>query len=72
MTLQALGIDKLPADERLRLMHDIWDSLAAAEESRGLTEAEAALIDARLAARDANPAGGAPWDEVKARLLGGR
>lgn len=70
MTLQALGIDKLSADERRELMHDIWDSLSDAEAARGPTAAEAGLIDARLAARDANPAGGAPWDEVNARLVG--
>jgi putative addiction module component (TIGR02574 family) len=70
--MQALGIDKLSPDERRELMFEIWDSLAATEVSRPLTEIENQLIDERLAAYRANPQAGSPWDEVKARLLGGQ
>lgn len=31
-TMKDLGIDKLPADQRIALAHEIWDSLDEASE----------------------------------------
>lgn len=65
MTLQQLGVDRLTVDERLELIGRIWDTLpdgAFVPPDWHLEE-----LDTRLAAADADPEGGTPWEEVKAR-----
>jgi putative addiction module component (TIGR02574 family) len=68
--MKARGLSELSRDELYALVQDIWDELLAVEETRPLTSDEEALIDSRLAAAEANPDAGSPWEEVKARLLG--
>lgn len=70
-TLKAYGLDRLPPDERLALLGELWDSLAADPDRVPVTEAQKHDLRRRLAALDADPAAGSPWEEVKARLLGG-
>jgi putative addiction module component (TIGR02574 family) len=57
-------------EERLRLIGEIWDSLPPADQ-REIPESHREELDRRLAAADADPGAGAPWEEVKARLRGG-
>ena len=64
----AADVLELPVAERLQLVEDIWNSIAAAPEKLELTEEEKRLIDQRLQARNQNPAAGSPWDEVYARI----
>ena len=66
-TLQELGIDRMSANERLRLIGEIWDSLSPAAQIQ-LTEDQRRELDRRIAAADADPSAGTPWEEVKARL----
>ena len=54
-----------PAD-RLELIGKVWDTLSPAD--LPVTDAERALIDARLADMEAHPEDQSPWPEVKARL----
>jgi putative addiction module component (TIGR02574 family) len=54
-----------PAD-RLELMGALWDSLSTEEIE--VTDAEKALLDARLADMESNPDDQSPWPEVKTRL----
>jgi putative addiction module component (TIGR02574 family) len=61
---------KLSVAERIQLVEDVWDSIAAEPEELPLTEEERQEMDRRLADVDANPGVGKPWAEVKARLLG--
>ena len=56
--------------ERILLVEDVWDSIAAMPESLPLTDAEREELDRRLEAYHKNPAAGSPWDEVKARIAG--
>ena len=63
---------ELPVSERLQLIEDIWDSIAAAPEQLELTEEEKRLIDQRLQARDQNPSAGSPWEEVYTRIISRR
>ena len=67
-TIQGLGIDRLSAEHRLRLIGEIWDSLST--ESTAIPESHREELDRRLAAADADPAAGRPWEEVRARLRG--
>jgi putative addiction module component (TIGR02574 family) len=68
-TLQALGIDRMSNEERLRLIGEIWESLTPIHQME-IPESHRAELDRRLAAADANPAAGKPWEEVRARLRG--
>ena len=68
-TMKTLGLDRLSRDELYQLVQDIWDELGESEQTRSLTPIEEQLIDQRHAAAASNPDVGAPWDEVKARLL---
>ena len=54
-----------PAD-RLKLIGALWDSLSPDEIP--VTDAQKALLDARLADMERNPNDQSPWPEVKARL----
>ncbi len=61
-------IDKLPVDERLRLVEDIWESIHANPDSLPVTDAQRAELDRRLAAHQANPEAAGDLDDVPARL----
>jgi putative addiction module component (TIGR02574 family) len=68
-TLQELGIDRLSNEERLRLIGEIWESLSPVHQME-IPESHRDELDRRLAAADADPAAGRPWEEVRARLRG--
>ena len=73
MTVDALdAIRKLSLDERIRLVEQIWDSVAEDPDAAALpiTPAQREELDRRLADAEARPGEGAPWSEVKARVLG--
>ncbi|HEX4610650.1 MAG TPA: addiction module protein [Urbifossiella sp.] len=68
--LQTLGLTSLSPADRLALLGELWDSLTPDPTNIPLTDAQKADLDRRLAALDADPSAGSPWEEVKARLLG--
>ena len=68
-TLQALGIDRLSVGERIALVQEIWDSIAADAERSPLTEEQKQEVDRRLAAHRANPQAAIPWEQVEAEAL---
>jgi putative addiction module component (TIGR02574 family) len=57
---------KLSANERLKLIEALWETLS--EEDIPVTPEERALLDARLDDLEKNPDDQSPWSEVKARL----
>jgi putative addiction module component (TIGR02574 family) len=63
---------KLSVAERIQLVEDIWDSIAAEPEAVPLSDELREELDRRLSDQTANPGVGKPWSEVKARLLGSR
>jgi putative addiction module component (TIGR02574 family) len=65
--LSSLGIDRMSVNDRLQLLHEIWDSLESEMEQSPLTDAQRSELDRRTAALDANPADVIPWEEVEAR-----
>ena len=69
ISLEALGIDRMSIDERLELVHAIWDSIAHSPERPTISDALRAELDRRLADNLANPADVVPWEEVKAAAL---
>ena len=62
---------KLPVQERIRIVEAIWDSVAEHPEQVELLPWQAEELDRRIAAYQANPTEGIPWEEVKRRILGG-
>jgi putative addiction module component (TIGR02574 family) len=54
-----------PADQ-LELIGAVWDTLSP--DDLQVTDAERALLDARLADMEKNPHDQSPWPEVKLRL----
>jgi putative addiction module component (TIGR02574 family) len=68
-TLQALGIHLLTVDERIALVQQIWDSIAADADRRPLTEPQRQELERRADDDDANPGDTVPWEHVKAEAL---
>ena len=67
-TLKSLGIDRLTVAQRILLVEEIWDSIAAEAEQAPLTEAQETDLRRRLESYKENPTAGSSWEEVKARL----
>jgi len=63
---------ELSVPERIQLVEDIWDSIAAVPQSVSLTKAQCEELDRRLEDYRAHPEDGSPWEEVKSRILGAR
>ncbi|MBI4822999.1 MAG: addiction module protein [Nitrospirae bacterium] len=59
----------LSIPERIQLVEDIWDTIAAEAQSIELTEDEKRIIDERLEAYHRKPDLGSPWEDVYKRLL---
>lgn len=59
-----------PAEDRLRLIEEVWESLADHPEEITLSEAHKQDLQRRLDAYRDNPKSGSPWEEVEARLRG--
>lgn len=62
---------KLPADERLRLVELIWESLAAKPSDVPLSDAHRAVIDERIAEHERNPDDVVSRNEVLAQARRG-
>ena len=67
VTLASLGLDKLSREERLVLVQELWDSIAAEPGPSLLTDAQRKELLRRADEDDANPDEGIPWEEVKAK-----
>jgi putative addiction module component (TIGR02574 family) len=59
---------KMTVPERIRLVVDIWDTIAEVPESVDLSESQKAELDRRLDAYHLHPEVGAPWGEVRERI----
>jgi putative addiction module component (TIGR02574 family) len=64
-SLESLGIDRLPVEERLALVEDIWDSIAADSSALPLTDVQRDELDRRLAEHETNPDDVVPWEELR-------
>lgn len=68
MSKPSLDIAALTPEERLSLLEELWDSLAASPEAVPLTEAQRAELDRRLDDLELEGPVGIPWDEVVERI----
>ena len=68
MSKRDVDIASLTFEERLSLLEELWDSLAAGPEALPLTPAQRVELDRRLDDLDAEGPVGIPWDEVLSRI----
>lgn len=64
-----VDLTHLSLAERIQLVEDLWDTIAANPETVSVTDAQKAELDRRLAAYQFSPADGHSWAKVKAALL---
>lgn len=70
--MSAINLDsvlELPVSERIKLVEAIWDSVASDTGAIELPAWQADELDRRMADMERNPTEGAPWTEVKRRIL---
>ena len=65
VSLKSLGIERLSVAERLLLVEELWDSIAA---ETPLTDAQRVELDRRLADHEANPDEVVSWEEVQSSI----
>jgi putative addiction module component (TIGR02574 family) len=63
-SIKSLGIDRLPIEERLALVEEIWDSIAVDSAAVLLTDAQHSELQKRMEEDDATA-----WEQVKASTL---
>ena len=68
MSTQLSEILQMSIEERIQLVEDIWDSVAAFPEAVPMTDAQRQELDRRLEAYAQNPNDGISWDELKDKL----
>ena len=58
----------LSVEDRLELIEELWDSLAATPEAIPVTEAQRTELARRRRAHARNPSAAKSWEEVRAKL----
>jgi putative addiction module component (TIGR02574 family) len=69
VTVKSLGIDRLPREQQLALVQELWDTIAAEPDGTLLSEEQRQELRRRIAEDDASPDDGIPWEQVKAQAL---
>jgi len=68
MSTRAVDIEKLNAEEKLRLIEELWESLNDDPSQIPLTRTQREELDRRLDEIDKGDDAGIPWDEVLNRI----
>jgi putative addiction module component (TIGR02574 family) len=63
------GFDELPVEDKIAYVQALWDRIAAREEDVPVPEWHREILRERIAAFEANPDEGRPWEDVEADLL---
>lgn len=69
VTVASLGIDRLPREERLALVQELWDTIAAEPAPLEMSDSLREELRRRAAEDDANPDDVVPWEQVMAAAL---
>jgi putative addiction module component (TIGR02574 family) len=62
----------LSIPDRIRLVEEIWDTIAEENEAFELTDSQKRELDRRLESARSNPGQGRTWDEIKAEFMKSR
>ena len=68
--MDTIDIASLSAEQRLELLEQIWDSLAATPDSVPVTPAQRQELERRLDELDRDGPIGIPWDDVLRKIRG--
>lgn len=68
MSTRAVDIEKLDAEEKLRLIEELWESLNDDPSQVPVTSTQREELDRRLDEIDQGDDAGIPWDEVLNRI----
>jgi len=63
-----MGIERMSLDDRLRLVEDIWDTIAQDSAGVPVPAWHRTELRRRLKLESATPPAGATWEQVKARI----
>jgi putative addiction module component (TIGR02574 family) len=66
--MRQLGIDRLPREQRIALVQEIWEGAGEAGPP-SLTDAQRQELRRRVADDYANPEDVVPWEQVQAQTL---
>ena len=69
MSIPLAEILRLPVRERIKLVEDIWDSIAAESDAIGLTPEQRSELQRRIESYRSNPTETVPWETIKAEAL---
>lgn len=69
VTMESLGIDRLSIEDRLELVHAIWDSISQETATRPISESRRQELARRAAEDDAFPDDTIPWEQVEREIL---
>jgi putative addiction module component (TIGR02574 family) len=69
MTISLAEILELSVAERIQLVEDIWDSIAASPTQLPLTDEQRDELDRRLEEYEQSPDEGVTWEALKSELL---
>ncbi|HEX4588928.1 MAG TPA: addiction module protein [Gemmataceae bacterium] len=69
-TMKALGIDQMPAEQRVALALEIWESLGDRRPAGQLSAGQRAELARRDAEMEANPAIALTWEQIRANIEG--
>ena len=72
MSTQVAEILEMSVAERLRIVGDIWDSIAADSKDLKLSDELRLELDRRLEAYENDPDAGVTWEELDRRLARSR
>ena len=67
--ISTADIEQLSVAERIQLVEDIWDTVAAHPEALELSEELGEELDRRVEYYYQNPNSGSLWQDVKKRIL---
>lgn len=63
---------KLPVPDRIKLVEDIWNSIAEQPDEFPLTAAQMRELDRRLESMKKHPERAIPWEEAKRQIFSRR
>lgn len=69
ISIKTLGIDRLGIQERLDLVEEIWDTIAADSRDVPLTNPQRAELDRRISDSESNPNDVIAWADIKASAV---
>jgi len=65
LALPPAGFDDLSVEDQIDYVQSLWDRIAARPEQAPVPDWHRRVLEKRLAAHEAQPEAGRPWEEVR-------